>query len=323
MEGVLEIVWITSSSKGLQLVMDIEPDVPLQLIGDSDRVRQVVLNLLGNAVKFTQQGEVGVQVSLVKQHAQDAVLKFVVSDTGPGISPADQHKLFHSFTQVDSSTTRKYGGTGLGLAICARLVKLMGGEIGVESQEGQGSEFWFTVKLKCQPDVLSEDCTSRVVPGTDRALPKRSDANSLSVSNAGSFVGSGLRCLLVEDNSVNRKVAERMLAKLGCTVLSVTNGQECLDILLASDESPFDFLLLDLQMPVLDGFETAARIRAEKNTAIRDIPIIALTAHAIKGDRERCLKAGMNDYISKPVKLAMLTAALNRVFPERQQDKAA
>lgn len=319
LEGIIEIIGVTASSKGLHLVMDIEPDVPVQLVGDSDRLRQIVMNLVGNAVKFTQQGEVGIQVSRLKHHAKDAILKFTISDTGPGISPSDQHKLFHSFSQVDSSTTRKFGGTGLGLAICARLVKLMGGEIGVESQEGHGSEFWFTVKLKCQQ---SEMGSGKPVKST-RSGAEDEVEPFLSDSAAASFSGAGLRCLLVEDNSVNRKVAERMLIKLGCTVQSAANGQEALDFLLSSDPPAFDFLLLDLQMPVLDGFEAAARIRGSRNPAVRDIPLIALTAHAIKGDRERCIKAGMNDYVSKPVKLAMLSAALSRVFPARSHPKAA
>jgi len=430
MEETMEILASQADAKNLELVGLIDPAVPTYVCGDPSRVRQIVLNLAGNAVKFTQQGEVTVRVSVEAQDPAHVVLRFRVSDTGIGI-PADRvDRLFLPFSQVDSSTTRQYGGTGLGLAISRQLTELMGGQIGVESTPGAGSSFWFTVVLR----KTAEDAPQRVAPRglatthvlvvddhetnrllvrtllnqwrcrnaeaadgpealqllraaaasgdrfdlvvTDMQMPQMDGAMLASTIKADAALaptpiilltslghhlddasqrlfagrltkpvrqaqlyealqqalnfrdpaiamdpaGTGNnakaatrrlhRVLLAEDNSVNQKVALALLKKLGYTAEAVGNGEEAIAALTTI---PYDLVLMDCEMPVLDGFAATARIRGGVEPVLNpQVPVIALTAHAGQGDRDRCLAAGMNDYVAKPVQLATLAAVLER-----------
>jgi len=249
--------------------------------GDDFRVGQVVLNLLGNAIKFTPKGgEISLKISTVPLDDNLFNISCSVSDTGIGISPAKLSEIFEPFSQGDSSTTRNYGGTGLGLAISRRLANLMGGEISVTSDLGKGSVFNFTFKLRSVSEYQIKAQEAELHQGAKQVL--------------------GLRVLLAEDNLVNQKIAIRLLEKAGCSVLTVNNGLEAVDTIKERGES-FDLILMDCQMPYLSGFEATRQIRSLGGDKSSRIPIVAMTAHAMAGDRERCLDCGMNDYISKPI----------------------
>jgi signal transduction histidine kinase/DNA-binding response OmpR family regulator/HPt (histidine-containing phosphotransfer) domain-containing protein len=421
--------------KGLELTYDVAPDVPDGLNGDPARLGQIVLNLMGNAIKFTEQGEVSARIDVVEASGDGVLLHVAVTDTGIGIPQDRQQLIFGAFTQADTSTTRRYGGTGLGLTICERLVGMMGGRIWVESQVGQGSTFHFTVRLALarQPlarraaedlavlrglpvlavddnetnrrflsallaswgaeptlaaggrealDALeaarSADRPFRLIlldarmPGTDgfavaerirregdlagatvmlltsdlqkgdlgrcrelgiaRTLIKPVtpsellDAILLALAEPGHSTATDatavrgvpgpsrqLRVLVAEDNAVNQRLIVRLLEKLGHSAVVAGNGQE---VLAALDKRTWDVVLMDVQMPEMDGFTATAEIRRrEAATPGRHTPIVALTAHAMRGDRERCLAAGMDDYLTKPVTLERLSGALARLFP--------
>jgi hypothetical protein len=242
----------------------------------------VLVNLVGNAIKFTSRGEVAVRVELDDETADSVALHFAVMDTGIGMSPDKQEVIFEAFTQGDSSMARKYGGTGLGLTISLRLVEMMHGRIWVESEAGKGSTFHFTARFEMRSGAL----TAPVPDG-----PVRSD---VSRSNPRHF-----RVLLAEDNAVNQKLAAVLLAKRGYTVAMAQNGKQVLDMLEAQQ---FDLILMDVQMPEMDGLETTAAIRQREEGSGRHIPIIAMTAHTMVGDRERCLTSGMDGYVSKPLR---------------------
>jgi PAS domain S-box-containing protein len=437
LEDTTSALGIRAHQKGLELSCHVPPEVPDDLLGDPTRLKQVVVNLVGNAVKFTSQGEVAVEVKFVSQDASQTLLHFRVADTGPGI-PADKQKLiFEAFTQSDNSMTRKYGGTGLGLSISLQLVKLMGGELWVESEDGRGSVFHFTLPFGRQkpakpavtpldielfrdlPVLLVDDnATNRTVlretlthwqmktfevdggrqaleylkaankaghpyrlvlldsqmPGMDgcdvaariRQDPSLADVAVIMLTSAGSKIDAGrcvelgikgylpkpikraellsaiklaltgewsaarprpnmspaesqrqLNILLAEDNLVNQKVAVRFLEKHGHTVVIADSG---IQAVARWREQPFDLILMDVQMPEMDGFEATAKIREQERIRGQDvlpsrhIPIIAMTAHAMVGDRDRCLAAGMDDYVSKPVKSDDLFAAITRAL---------
>jgi len=433
-EDIAELLATRSASQGVELVCDIDPQVPPSLRGDPSRIRQVLNNLLGNAVKFTEQGMVVVAVRVVSRTSREAILRFEVRDTGIGIPPERMHRLFRSFSQVDPSTSRRYGGTGLGLAISKQLVELMGGEIGVESVPGEGSTFWFTTVLETRPDdapapspanitglrvlVVDDNATSRKVlhtqlaawqcrptavetsaaalaalreaaaegdpfglalldhdlPDTDgealaRAIhgeptlretplillrspgwredagrlrqlgvaadltkpvrqsclfdaiaqviagtparPPGSDVPTPMASPSADDAMPHLRILVTEDNVVNQKVALHVLQKMGHRADAVANGREAVDALL---RIPYDLVFMDCQMPEMDGYAATAEIRRHEGTA-RRTPIIAMTANAMVGDREQCLAAGMDDYLSKPVKPESLRAVIERWLP--------
>ncbi len=420
-EEVGDLLGETAARKGLELSAEVDPGVPGVVRGDPGRVRQILTNLVGNAIKFTGQGEVVVRVAPAPEGADR--VHFTVADTGPGMTPDVQARLFQPFSQADSSTTRRYGGTGLGLAICKRLVDLMGGAIGVDSAAGQGSSFWFVIPLPAQSApaqvafddaleglrvlVVDDNATNRTLlrhhlprwgvecataasadealaalrtaaahgapyhvalldlqmPDVDgielartiKADPRlaatpllllsslgvREQVEAAHLAGFGAVLNkplrmarlrqclldvlrgqtapaaptatrpappTGRRVLVAEDNAVNQKVALLLLAKLGYRAEAVGNGVEAVE---AVQRIPYDLILMDCQMPELDGYEATARIRALEGPQ-RHVPIVAMTANAMEGDRDRCLAAGMNDYIPKPVREADLAAMLSR-----------
>ena len=277
----------SAQEKGLQLVTSVAADLPAHVVGDGHRVRQVLANLMANAVKFTAAGGVSVNVTGARVGEQ-LLLRFDVMDSGIGLEPAAFERIFESFAQADGSTTRRYGGTGLGLAISKRLVGLMGGDIGGQSCPGSGSTFWFTVPV--QP-------VDSVDPARDQPAPA---APGIEATVRGSV-------LLVEDNRVNQLVMARLLEKRGCSVRIASNGLEALEM---HADQRYDLIFMDCQMPELDGYAATRRIREREADGPRT-PIVALTAHAMKGDRERCLDAGMDDYLTKPVRPAELDKVID------------
>jgi CheY-like chemotaxis protein len=434
-EDVMDMLAVRAHDKGLELSCLVYPDVPALVCGDPGRLRQILINLTGNAIKFTEQGEVFVHVTREEETERDVTVRFSVTDTGIGIPEGHGGLLFKSFTQADASITRKYGGTGLGLAISKQLAELMGGRMGVESEEGAGATFWFTLVLGKQPEdrkveaVIPEDirgqrilivddhATNRLVlrellrswdcrfeeaengeqalerlrealaetdpfrmalldmqmPGMDGATlgekiktdpdlnptrlimltsaGKRGDASRLKSIGFSAYLSKpvkksqlydclvtvlgipstpskerstpiitryGLeeakkkrvRILVAEDNVVNQKVALRILQKLGYRADAVADGREAV---MALETIPYDLVLMDVQMPQMDGFEATGVIR-DPASRVRNhhVPVIAMTAHAMKGDREKCLEAGMDDYVSKPVTALALNEILEK-----------
>jgi len=280
----------------LKISCDVRPDTPDHLMGDPNRLRQIVINLVGNAIKFTTQGEVALRVWPESVTDHQSVLSFSVSDTGIGIPPEKQKVIFEAFAQADTSTTRKYGGTGLGLAICSELVHLMGGRISVESQPGAGSKFYFTVPLGIATDK------GEVEP----------DTSGVANASGASQSPSPFQVLLVEDNAVNQKLVGVLLRKLKYDITVAANGQEALREL---QKRSFDLILMDIQMPVMGGVEATAAIRKEEERTGNHVPIVAMTAHAMAGDRERMLAAGMDAYVSQPIRFDELFRAIEGFAP--------
>ena len=284
-----------AQEKNLQLDFSIPPDAIKNVTGDPSRLRQILLNLVGNAIKFTDHGKVQLEIKTMAESHHEIQMQFSVVDTGVGMSPETLQKLFQPFTQADASTNRRFGGTGLGLAICRRLVELMGGELGVRSTMGSGSTFWFTMKFAKAKDAIPDDA------GHKPAMTNLStDAGALN----------GAEVLLAEDNRVNQLVGLRQLKKLGCEVELAGNGAEAVNLW---NQRKFPIILMDCQMPGMDGYAATQKIREmEREQNLQPAYIIAMTACAMKGDRELCLAAGMDDYISKPVKDSQLREALAR-----------
>jgi PAS domain S-box-containing protein len=295
-DGAMDLLCERARDKKIELSSWIEIDVPMELRGDAGRVRQVLMNLIGNALKFTDQGGVTVHVTKESDTNSEAVIRCEITDTGIGITEAAKTTLFQAFTQADGSTTRKYGGTGLGLAISKQLVELMDGEIGVVSELGQGSTFWFTAKFTKADEEVRTSPTTTPPPSATKAEFATHLQNKL--------------ILLAEDNIVNQKVAVRQLQKLGYRADAVADGREAVEAL---QRIPYDLVLMDCQMPHMDGYEATAEIRRREGTG-KHTAIVAMTANALAGDREKCLAAGMDDYISKPVRPEELAKALERVF---------
>jgi two-component system sensor histidine kinase/response regulator len=442
LEDALRVLAVRAYPKGLELACDVRSGVPDALLGDPGRIRQIVFNLVGNAIKFTERGEVVLRAELESSNAEEVMLHFTVRDTGVGIPPEKQRLIFEPFTQADSSTTRQYGGTGLGLAISRQLVELMGGEIWVESRSGEGSTFHFTARFGVQESVQSltpqqlerlrdvpvlvvdDSATNRrileemlsgwktrpagaaggreavaalesawdagkafAVAVVDAHMPamdgfalvrrikqsprlrgtrivmmtsaaergdaarclelgvaanltkpvKQSDLLGAMTAALGRAAGpkpraprltdgllqpqrGGIHILLVEDNAVNQVLAARLLAKRGHTVITAQNGREALAAL---EREPFDLILMDLQMPVMGGLEATAAIRERERGTAKHIPIVAMTAHTLSEDRERCLDAGMDDYIAKPIHSYLLFEVIDRLVPVSRRQPLA
>lgn len=290
---IVRMLQARAQEKGLALELAVAADVPRIVVADPVRLGQVLTNLLGNAVKFTGRGSVTLRAQLLQGADTWARIRFAVEDTGIGIPAEKLDLIFQAFVQADGSHTRKYGGTGLGLSISDQLVRLMGSSIKVRSEADQGSAFWFDV-----------------------TLPVEEGAGGRTVSAGGASNSSlaAARILVAEDNAINQKVIRRLLEQSGHCVEIVADGRQAVDAVRARS---YDLALIDVQMPVMDGFEASAAIRQiEQQQGWRRIPIIALTAYAMKGDRERCLKAGMDDYVSKPIRKADLDASIRRAIED-------
>ena len=314
LKDVLTMMSAKASEAGMKLHCRIAPDVPACLKGDSARLTQIIINLVANAVKFTREGEIAISASLVSDLDGFAVIRFEISDTGIGIPQSRLAVIFDPFTQADGSTTRQYGGTGLGLAICKQLAELMGGEIGVESSVGKGSTFWFTARFEKQTLLqTSEGSSGHVI---------RAKTRPVSPPHPTRAVLKGAKILLAEDNTINQKVAQSILGKLGCKADVVADGLEALRAL---EMINYDLVLMDCMMPEMDGFEATAVIRDPKSKVLNhNVPVIAMTANAMKGDREACLEAGMDDYLPKPVKKEDLSMVLQKwLNPEAPEQNAA
>jgi signal transduction histidine kinase/CheY-like chemotaxis protein len=306
LKDTFDFLAIGAHEKGLELVCQVDPEVPLLLRGDPGRLRQILVNLGTNAVKFTDSGKITIRASMDNEDERNVWLRFSISDTGIGIPANRQDILFSPFTQLDGSTTRKYGGTGLGLAISKQLAELMGGRIGVESQEGKGSTFWFTAVFEKQPARPAIDGSLHEING-DALADHLSSANASFISESAK---RKIRILVAEDNPVNQKVAQAMLKKMGLRADVVANGQEAVKVL---QIIPYDLVLMDCQMPEMDGFEATRAIRQGGSKVLNpEIPIIAMTAFTMRGDRDKCIQAGMSDFIAKPVQQKGLMELLAR-----------
>ncbi|MGV7209358.1 ATP-binding protein [Oxalobacteraceae bacterium A2-2] len=298
-----------AASRELELVFDLAPDLPPVLRGDPLRLGQVLINYTNNAIKFSERGRIEVRVRRVVGDASHCVLRFEVTDHGIGLSESELDKLFQSFQQADTSTTREHGGTGLGLSICKQLAQLMGGEVGVRSRPGQGSTFWFTARL---------GVSRTTVPALlDRAGDAAAELLAAARSAAAMTALRQARILLVEDNAFNQQIALEMLEEAGASVCLAANGLEALELL---RQASFDCVLMDVQMPLMDGLEATRRIRAD--AALAGLRVLAMTATATSEDRARCLEAGMDDFISKPIQPALMYQTICSWLPPRTMDEA-
>lgn len=367
------------SNKSISFEVNCAPEVPTKIISDLHKIQQILTNLIGNAIKFTESGKIKVNVTKVtgsgeihqnyltefssppdKMMPSHCQLRFEVCDTGIGIKPEDQENIFKSFFQADSSLTRRYAGTGLGLAICQQLVQLMHGKIGVESEFGKGSKFWFTINVQYVTPNMVDEPSNDVLEENTNTFTNTPSTDTPSLESAGEGLAS-LKILVVEDTRINQKVIQQQLKRLGCYADCVNNGQEALEQLELMD---YDLILMDCQMPVLDGYEATRIIREREKQSEKkalsslspsDQPcqegdsltashppcpgapgdivpksrtpksrtiIIGLTAYAMKGDREKCLAAGMDDYLSKPVSINDLSTMLQKwtSHPTRQMN---
>ena len=291
LEGVIRVFSVRAREKNLELTCEIGDDVPDELLGDDMRLRQVVGNLVGNALKFTERGGVRMVVARTSLPEEPLQLQFTIRDTGPGIPAGKQKLIFEPFRQADSTTTRRFGGTGLGLTICARLVEMMEGRIWVESTPPEGSTFHFTARFGMAEAVR----------------PEMQIAIAANAPEVPSPPQPALKILLAEDNPVNQLVAMRLLERLGHRVKTARTGLEALQAL--KTDTP-DVVLMDVQMPAMDGMDTTAAIRESEKGTGRHLPIIAMTASAMQGDREKCLAAGMDGYIPKPIRIEALSSCL-------------
>jgi len=299
LEDALKTVSLAAHSKRLELACDIDAETPVSLVGDPGRLRQVILNLVNNAIKFTEKGEVVLRVGCENRTGNNALLRFAVTDTGIGISEEKQALIFEAFSQADGSTSRVYGGTGLGLTISASLVEMMGGRLQVESLPGQGSTFHFTALFAMGPALTLNPAERTIAP--DLPAP---------AADFGEY-RQPLNILLAEDNLLNQTVTIGFLEKRSHNVTLAMNGIEALAEM---KKRSFDLVLMDVQMPGMDGFEATRIIRSQELSPARRTPIIAMTAHAMKGDRQRCLDAGMDGYVSKPIGFNELFEEIDHVL---------
>jgi signal transduction histidine kinase/CheY-like chemotaxis protein len=297
-EATLKTLAFRAHEKGLELLCEIAPEVHEAVSGDSSRLRQIIVNLVGNAIKFTQQGEVALRVSVDTENSADGILRFCVSDTGIGIPIEKQNLIFDPFAQADTSTTRKYGGTGLGLTISARLVGMMGGRIWVQSELGKGSQFYFTSKLK----------TSGKTPEIGTIAPPE--------------ILRGVKVLIVDDNRTNQRILQGMLSLWEMSSTAVSSGEQALAELSsrANSSKPYGLVLTDLHMPEMDGFELVERIR--QNQELSTATILMLTSAGHRGDVERCKQLGVAGYLLKPIRQSEMREAIARVLGAQQQSGA-
>ena len=300
-KNVCKGLMILARNKGVDVVWSIDPEIPRLLIGDPVRLRQVIVNLVNNAIKFTHKGKVQVNVKKKALTDKDCQVVFEVIDSGIGISPKNLPHIFDVFTDAHNTTARRYGGTGLGLAICKKIVEMMGGSIEVESKEGTGSTFRFTIIFGYKPDMFGNS-------GSDQKVKSETAASSVPPEL------HHLRILVAEDNTVNQRIAVRILEKLGWKVTAVNNGQEVLDIL---NNQTFDVILMDDNMPLLSGIEATQVIRREEKQTGQHVPIIAMTANAMAGDREKYLASGMDGYVSKPIDRNLLYEEIVNLVTQR------
>lgn len=283
------------AAKGVEVQCSVDPGIPSRVLGDQHRLRQILSNLIGNAIKFTESGTITVAV---RREADGNRIRFEVRDTGIGMEPKVLQSIFAAFTQADETTARRFGGTGLGLAISLALVEAMGGQLQVTSEVGAGSCFYFSIPLEVEAAVDRAAANEPESPSTNAVLDEQIAA---------------MRVLLVDDNPVNRKVGAKLIERLGCSVGLATGGEEGARMAVEDD---WDIVLLDCSMPGVDGFEAARRIRGSKSHR-RAVRIVALTALSMEGDRERCLAAGMDDYLQKPLRVAELQRAFYRAYGDR------
>ena len=325
LEEVTRIFAFGISQKGLTLSTHVAPDVPENLHGDPVRLRQLLTNLVSNAVKFTTEGQITIDIGLESLKSDEVSLKFSVSDTGQGIPPEQQEGIFDPFVQADSSMRRQYTGLGLGLSLAGELAALMSGRIWMESPSqvrpeklktqpvgGPGSTFYFTAVF--QLSRTSVDATKTSAAKQTKETVQSPKAPVAKVAEAP--VKEGLRILVAEDNIINQKLAVRILQKMGHDASVAVNGQEAVSAL---EKDDFDLVLMDVQMPLMDGFEATAEIRKLGSSKKNSVPIIALTAHVIEGYAEKCVAAGMNGYVSKPIKKKQLIAEMARLLPAGEQ----
>ena len=302
----VKLLSVQAKAKGLDLSYEVDHGLGPTLVGDPVRIRQIVLNLLNNGVKFTEKGSVRLEIRRLAESAEDVQLRFSVTDTGIGLSEEDQKKLFQSFTQADTSTTRKFGGSGLGLAICRKLVEMMGGSIQVVSSVGKGSTFSLTLKLG-KPNAASRS-NAEVPAHANGSAAGPDHSGDETMAHANGF--SDVRILLAEDNLINQIVAVKQLEKLGYKVEIAKNGRDAVE---AHRKQNYQLIFMDCQMPEMDGYEATKKIRQmESEQNLEHVRIIAMTANAMEGDAELCLATGMDDYLSKPVDREKLTLVLER-----------
>jgi PAS domain S-box-containing protein len=287
-QDVQNLFLYKAKEKGLDLLVEIDPLIPEFLIGDHFRIRQILINLIGNSLKFTSKGSIQIKLNFIAKNFDKREIQFQIIDTGIGIEEEKIGRLFQSFSQVDSSITRKFGGTGLGLAISSKLVNLMGGKLSVESEFGKGTNFYFNILLGFSLEKQTKKADTEILKTT---------------------YSQNLKILVAEDNEINQKIAIKLFRKIGFEVVIANNGLEVLDQI---SKNHFDTIFMDMQMPELDGIEATKRIRL--NPDYNRIKIIALTANAMSSDKELCLLVGMNDYISKPFKMEDLKLVLERVY---------
>ncbi len=286
-----------AEKQNVVLQSSISPDIPSILIGDADKLMQIMINLVNNGLKFCKDGMVTIKVTTEKMKQDRLTLQFDIIDTGIGIPEEKEKKIFEAFAQADTSHTRKFGGTGLGLTISSQLCRLLGGEIGLSSQENNGSTFWFTA------------CFTLATEEAQDVLTKHGTLVKNELSREVLF--KGIRILLAEDEFINMTLAMTLLEQEGMVVKGVANGQKVLEVLV--DET-YDILLLDMQMPELDGYQTTELIRKQEEETGGHLPIIAMTAHAMEGDRQKCIAAGMDEYISKPINKNAILSTLEKIL---------
>ncbi|WP_051273211.1 PAS domain-containing hybrid sensor histidine kinase/response regulator [Desulfotruncus alcoholivorax] len=310
--GIVRVMGAKAREKQVELAMWIDPAITARLVGDPVRLRQIIFNLVGNAIKFTEQGKVFLEAVAAQKYCNNVEICFKVKDTGIGIPVGVQKKIFEPFVQADGSTTRRYGGTGLGLSICKSLVEIMGGRMGLESEVGKGSTFWFTLNLEYAPfghgDPVQEE----------REMKEELTCTPAEIAAAGGCNGieqGDPMILLAEDNPVNRKLTEIHLAKLGYRVKTVGNGEEAVE---AMALGVYGLVLMDVQMPVLDGYEATRMIRQKEALLERHTPVIAMTANTAEEDLDKCLAAGMDGYLCKPLKQDELKMTLERWLSQKE-----